>query len=71
MNDDVVDGWFKFLADCRRDSGYPHSQQASLNMGALTERWEKECPGLEVPSAVWSNAEGRYVLTNLNVSKKF
>jgi hypothetical protein len=70
LNDDIVHGWFKFLADCRRDSGYANSHQAGLDMGALRDRWAQECPGLETPSVIRSNDEGRYALTNLSEPKR-
>lgn len=69
MSKDVTQGWLKFAADCNSDGGYPHSQTASEDRSRLEEEWRRECPGLEVPSVLWSNSSGRYELVGLNVPK--
>jgi hypothetical protein len=63
-------GWFKFVADCNNDGGYAHSYGAALTRSELETTWRSECPGLEVPSVLWSSASGKYELTGLNVPKQ-
>lgn len=70
MNKDVTHGWFKFVDDCNRDSGYANSQNAAEVRSALEEEWRLECPGLELPEVRWSNGAGRYELTGLSDPKR-
>lgn len=70
MQDDVVNGWLKFVTDANKDSGYAHSHQGGLDRSALEDRWRRECPGLEMPVVQWSNETGRYELIGISKSKK-
>lgn len=69
MSKDVTSGWFKFVADCNNDGEYANSQAAGEAHSALEAQWREECPGLELPTVLWSNASGRYELTGLSVPK--
>lgn len=69
QDDDITAGWFKFVADANKDSGYPHSHAAVTERSALEERWKRECAGLEVPEVLWSNESGRYEIRGLSVPK--
>ncbi len=70
MSNEITEGWFKFAADCNRDSGYPGSHQAGLDRSKLAEQWQSECPGLEVPQVLLSNETGKYELVGLSIPKK-
>lgn len=65
----LMDAWYKFVADCNRDSGYASSWDAGIARSELEESWKRECPGLEVPQVLWSPQTGKYELTDYNVPK--
>ena len=68
--DELVKGWYKFAADCNKDSGFANSNQAGLERGDLEEAWLIQCPGLEIPQVLFSNEQGKYVVNGLSVPKK-
>ncbi len=67
MSKNIIDDLLKFAQDCNADSGYANSSTAGEEFSELKMRWEKECPGLEMPKVEWTSSG--YEVKGLNVAK--
>ena len=62
---ELADAWLKLASDMNKDSGYVHGVQASIERTNLEDKWKLAHPTIGVPSILFCNNTGEYVVTGL------